>query len=354
MRQPIKVKGFWLAAIVLVVFLAVAAVAAASSQDRSTAFTPRTASAQATVTTNGAQAGTIIHVVQRGETLAQIARRYGVGVAELARLNGIANPNRIFVGQALRIPSSAQPPVPSATPTPVPLPCPCEEIVILSPGRGEIITNPVTVTGVASSPFEQTVVVTVLDGSGAQIGLAPGIIVGELGERGPFTVTVPFSVSVNSQPGRIQVFTESPRDGAMEHLSSVTVRIQGLDLDPLLGQLEAALAAKDIPALKGLMGPQFHFGLYRSEWGSLTPDEAVGLLWNNYFAPGNPRPDFSADARGLLAGRVDLPADVRYLVLSTGWGPKGNDEAFLLIGVVDDRARWTGLLYVPRDRIDYR
>lgn len=329
--------------------LLLGAVGAATAQEG------RALAAQPTVTTpTTSLPTTIMHVVQRGETLTVIARRYGVGVGELARANGITNPDRIFVGQVLRIPASVQPPAPSATSTPVPLPCLCEEIMILSPGRGETITNPVTVTGVASSPFEQTVIVAVLDGSGAQIGLAPGIIVGELGERGPFTVTVPFSVPVNSQPGRIQVFTESPRDGATEHLSSVTVRIQGLDLDVLLEQLEAALAAKDVPTLKSLMGPQFHFGLYRSEWGTLTPDETVGLLWNNYFAPGNPRPDFSVDARALLAGRVDLPADARYVVLSRGWGPKGNDEAFLLIGVVDDRARWTGLLYVLRDRIDYR
>ena len=206
----------------------------------------------------------------------------------------------------------------------------------------------------ASSPFEQTVIVAVLDGSGEQIGLAPGIIVGEMGERGPFTVTVPFRPPVNSQPGRIQVFTESPRDGATEHLSSVTVRIQGLDLDALLEQLEVALAARDVATLKGLMGPAFRFGLYGSGWGSLTPDEATGLLWNRYFAPGTPRPDFSLDARAMLAGRVELPADVRYVVLSTGWGPQGEDEAFLFIGVVEDRARWTGVLYVPRDRIDYR
>ncbi len=335
-----------LASVVLLLSGAVGAVAAQEGRVLAAQPTPPTPLASPTTT--------LVHVVQRGETLALIARRYGVGVGELARFNGIVNPDRIWIGQVLRIPTPAGPPRPPATPTPVPLPCPCEEIVVFSPGRGETVTNPVTVTGVASSPFEQTVVVVVLDGSGEQIGLAPGIIVGELGQRGPFTVTVPFTVPVNSQPGRIQVFTESPRDGALEHLSSVTVRIQGLDLDALLEQLEAALAARDVRALQALMGPRFQFGLYGSEWGSLTPDEAAGLLWNGYFAPGNPRPDFSADARQLLAGRVTLPEGVRYVVLSTGWGPKGADEAFLLIGVVEDRARWTGLLYVPRDRIDYR
>ncbi len=353
MRKPGKTGGFWLAVVVLFVFAAATAGAVFSAQDGHTATAQGTMSAQAaTPAADVAPPGTVVHVVQRGETLVQIARRYGVGVGELARVNRVANPDRIYVGQVLRIPSASAAATPA--PTPLPLPCPCEEIVILSPRHGETITDPVTVRGVASSPFEQTVVVAVLDGSGEQIGLAPGIIVGELGERGPFTVTVPFRVPVNSQPGRIQVFTESPRDGAMEHLSSVTVRIQGLDLDALLEQLEAALGARDIAVLKSLMGPAFRFGLYGSGWASLTPDEATGLLWNSYFAPGNPRPDFSADARALLEGRVDLPPKVRYLVLSTGWGPQGRDEAFLFIGVVEGRARWTGLLYVSRDRIDYR
>ncbi|MCS7038137.1 MAG: LysM peptidoglycan-binding domain-containing protein [Anaerolineae bacterium] len=45
-----------------------------------------------------------IHVVKRGETLSRIARRYGVSVADIVRVNGIANPNRIFPGQMLCIP----------------------------------------------------------------------------------------------------------------------------------------------------------------------------------------------------------------------------------------------------------
>ncbi len=46
---------------------------------------------------------TIIHTVQRGENLFRIALRYGTTVAEIARLNGIADPTRIFVGQQLTI-----------------------------------------------------------------------------------------------------------------------------------------------------------------------------------------------------------------------------------------------------------
>ncbi|MCU0498539.1 MAG: LysM peptidoglycan-binding domain-containing protein [Anaerolineae bacterium] len=44
------------------------------------------------------------HTVQRGETLGRIARHYGVDLIVLARVNNIANPNRIYAGQVLLIP----------------------------------------------------------------------------------------------------------------------------------------------------------------------------------------------------------------------------------------------------------
>lgn len=44
------------------------------------------------------------YVVQPGDTLSGIAQRFGTTVAELVRLNGIANPDLILVGQVLRLP----------------------------------------------------------------------------------------------------------------------------------------------------------------------------------------------------------------------------------------------------------
>jgi murein DD-endopeptidase MepM/ murein hydrolase activator NlpD len=65
-----------------------------------------------------------IHVVQRGETLFDIARAYGLTIQALADLNNIANPNSIFVGQRLLVPSgdpvSVAPPA-SIQPTPTPV-----------------------------------------------------------------------------------------------------------------------------------------------------------------------------------------------------------------------------------------
>jgi len=50
-----------------------------------------------------------VYVVQRGDTLGQIARRFGTTVQAIASANGIANPNLIFVGQQLTIPGGTGP-----------------------------------------------------------------------------------------------------------------------------------------------------------------------------------------------------------------------------------------------------
>lgn len=58
------------------------------------------------------------HVVQRGENLAAIARRYGLEPAELASLNNILNPNLIYAGQELLV-SGSQTDAPAAVAEPV-------------------------------------------------------------------------------------------------------------------------------------------------------------------------------------------------------------------------------------------
>ena len=45
------------------------------------------------------------HVVQKNETLGGIAQRYGVSVSALQAYNGISNPNLLYVGKKLKIPS---------------------------------------------------------------------------------------------------------------------------------------------------------------------------------------------------------------------------------------------------------
>ena len=46
-----------------------------------------------------------LYIVKRGNTLTQIAREFDVTIQEIVELNDIANPNRIYVGEILRIPT---------------------------------------------------------------------------------------------------------------------------------------------------------------------------------------------------------------------------------------------------------
>jgi peptidoglycan hydrolase-like protein with peptidoglycan-binding domain len=59
------------------------------------------------------------YVVQTGDTLFTIAQRFGTTVEAIVRANNLTNPDVIFVGQVLTIPTGTTPPVP-VPPTPVP------------------------------------------------------------------------------------------------------------------------------------------------------------------------------------------------------------------------------------------
>lgn len=71
------------------------------------------------------------YIVQPGDTLSAIARRFGTDVTSLAQANNIVNPNLIFVGQQLTIPGGD---APAPAPTPVPVPQPEGGIYVVQPG----------------------------------------------------------------------------------------------------------------------------------------------------------------------------------------------------------------------------
>lgn len=55
-----------------------------------------------------------VYTVRSGDTLSEIARRSGTTVAELVRLNGISNPDRIGVGQRIELPYNGAQAAPQA------------------------------------------------------------------------------------------------------------------------------------------------------------------------------------------------------------------------------------------------
>jgi LysM repeat protein len=73
--------------------------------------------------------GDLVHIVVRGQTLTGIARQYGSTIAAIVQANGIANPSFLRVGQRLTIPGVTSPPTAASAPA---------SIVLLAAARGEI------------------------------------------------------------------------------------------------------------------------------------------------------------------------------------------------------------------------
>jgi len=67
--------------------------------------------------TTGGEGATREYVVQVGDSIASIGARFGVSGDEIEKLNSITDPNEIYVGQTLLIPSSAATPEPGGAET---------------------------------------------------------------------------------------------------------------------------------------------------------------------------------------------------------------------------------------------
>ena len=67
------------------------------------------------VVTPPQNSSTVAYTVKRGDTLSEIAKRYGTTVNEIANLNNISNTNLIYIGQYLIIPTTSNAQVSTST-----------------------------------------------------------------------------------------------------------------------------------------------------------------------------------------------------------------------------------------------
>ncbi len=116
------------------------------------------------------------YIVQPGDTLTSIARRFNTTAAALAQLNGIVNQNRIFTGQTLVVPTGA------VVPTPIP--------VITATPISAVTAIPVITT----TPIPAVTAVPVI--TATPIPQGPRIYVVQPGDN-LFRVSLLFNVSVS-------------------------------------------------------------------------------------------------------------------------------------------------------------
>ncbi len=106
--------------------------------------------------------GQTVHVVQTGENLYRIALRYGTTVQAISQVNGITNPNLVYVGMQLKIPAPGAV-LPAAT-TPA--------AVVTTPAP--VATTPAPATTSEASGGEATAVATTpAPPTGAQASAVP-------------------------------------------------------------------------------------------------------------------------------------------------------------------------------------
>ncbi|HYF61604.1 MAG TPA: Gmad2 immunoglobulin-like domain-containing protein, partial [Herpetosiphonaceae bacterium] len=127
--------------------------------------------------------------------------------------------------------SSAPSPSPTEAPTVAvpPTEAPVElEIALAAPAAGTVIESPVRISGRATlSPFEQNFGVAIYDSEGNQIGGGGITGVGEYGQPSDFDGEIEFTAPATARPGKIVVFVDSPKDGAIISQAEVQVRLAG-------------------------------------------------------------------------------------------------------------------------------
>jgi hypothetical protein len=99
---------------------------------------------------------------------------------------------------------------------------PEESIMILTPGSGSDVINPVHISGVSDPTFENNLEVRILLADGTVLEESYTTIQADIGERGPFELDLEIDLD-REENIFIQVFDRSARDGGIIHLSSVAV-----------------------------------------------------------------------------------------------------------------------------------
>ncbi|HEY8492086.1 MAG TPA: Gmad2 immunoglobulin-like domain-containing protein [Dehalococcoidia bacterium] len=101
---------------------------------------------------------------------------------------------------------------------------PGNRITVSAPASGAAVRSPVTVRGTASV-FEATLQVVIRDRTGAQVGGQTVMASEGAPGTGTYEAAIPFTLSGGAQPGCIEVFSRSARDGSVENLVSVRVTL---------------------------------------------------------------------------------------------------------------------------------
>jgi LysM repeat protein len=133
----------------------------------------------------------ILYVIQPGDTLIPIARKFGVTVQDIQEANGITDPRRLRIGQEIIIPRKAGEGEPTAIPTPTPIALEIQGLAFHQTPVGSLWCMG-EVVNLAGQPAEEVEVQVSLHDEQGQL-LALGVAYTQLdilaaGGRAPFAI----------------------------------------------------------------------------------------------------------------------------------------------------------------------
>jgi LysM repeat protein len=155
------------------------------------------------------QVPAFIYLVEQGDTLNNIAQRFGIPLVTLLEANqhrpGIS-PDVIYPGYQLIIPVTTS-----------------TNIVVFQPLAGTVIREGQKLQGFARA-FEGTILYRMIDQNGRLVTRETPIqTTAGAPSYGSFTTSITFDQQPTTQSGELWVYTRSPRDGSIEDLVSLHV-----------------------------------------------------------------------------------------------------------------------------------
>lgn len=213
-----------------------------------------------------------IHLVTRGESLSGIAARYGTTAQALAKVNGIADPNYLFVGQRLLVPGDSEPFAHSGTGAETLLPFPFTAVELRPPRpiQGETVLVAVeTSDDVAlSGRFEGHEIKFLSEGK-RHWGLIP---IHPMADVGPYQAVIAAQGSGTKPTSVTAQLWVAAGNFDVENIVLPADRQSLLDRDLIVAERErlseALAVTEDFPLWKGLFTLPLSDAVVSSEFGT--------------------------------------------------------------------------------------
>ncbi|MBW7878236.1 MAG: LysM peptidoglycan-binding domain-containing protein [Chloroflexi bacterium] len=310
------------------------------------------------------------YTVQPGDTLFSIARRFAVSSNDLIRVNGIADPNRIRVGQKLVIPDGSS--SPSATPTPRPTTRPSGPVVsptpvtdVVLPGdtlasvarrNGTTVTELIRLNNIVNPDVilvgQRLIVRDSSAAAGADDGSAPALPYAELG--------LGISIFVQDQPPTVVIdrVTELPLDWVKIDVGWAQIEpAPGVYNFVVLDQVVDALSRRRIRILLTVSGspqwartstaeggPPDDFAVFGSFMGVMAEHFAGRVGAYQIWSEPNLRREWSSDVHRIdpasyfdlltVAWQAVKAVDPNAYIVSAGLAPTGFNDG---VNALNDR-----------------